>query len=768
MDLKSLGRGLENSKPMLRRATGCGLNFLLGFALAIPRVLMNCGPFGIGIVAQAGAGLEGGSCLLGAVLGYMVSGGIEWGVRYVATALLVFTVSFVFRPLKVYSAKWFMPLCTSAITAVTSFLNSYEYAETAPAVILMVSEVVLAGASCYFFADALSTAERRTETAELRHSASQMILAACLIMSFAGIKVMGVISVGVMLCMVIVMISSNRGGMFAGAAAGAALGLAMDMCIGGTPVYTMAMAFAGLLSGIFAKHGKLLFTLSYVISNTLAVIWTWSAGFTVNALFECFAGSVIFMLLPASAVAYMGSFIRQAPAGMGESGLRRWSASRMKLLSSAFADIYSSVKNTVESGSNDEDVARVFDRAAESVCSSCGGRSACWSRDCVDTYTVMNDATPAMLKRGRMEAGDLAERFRGKCRNLDAYVNAVNGELRGMMYRREFRSRLRENRSAAYAQYDDLASVINDAGTDLLTSARPDPLAERRLLRYLSSLDIEADASVFRDEHDRLRVVIESGRLGPLTRDSAWLDKLSSVLGVRLCSTDDRQDSDGALLLTEAEPLTVSVGIAAAKKKGEIMSGDRGTYFKTEQGVLCVILSDGMGSGQSAAKDSISAVRILERFLRAGVRPETAMKILNSAMLLKNGEDWGYTTVDLMCIDLFTGEACFYKYGAAPSYVKNGKAIRRVRCESLAAGMCAGEASPPDVVRMKLKPGSTAVILSDGVLPERDDVWLRSLLSGWDGLSTKTLAKETLQTAVKQYGCTDDMTVLAVLVDKRQ
>ena len=122
------------------------------------------------------------------------------------------------------------------------------------------------------------------------------------------------------------------------------------------------------------------------------------------------------------------------------------------------------------------------------------------------------------------------------------------------------------------------------------------------------------------------------------------------------------------MTLLEAEPLAVSVGIAAMKKKGENVSGDRGTYFKTDAGVLCVILSDGMGSGEDAAVESREAVEILERFLRSGVDPATAMKILNSVMLLRHGDEWGYATVDLMCVDLFTGGTCFYKYGAAPSY----------------------------------------------------------------------------------------------------
>ena len=214
--------------------------------------------------------------------------------------------------------------------------------------------------------------------------------------------------------------------------------------------------------------------------------------------------------------------------------------------------------------------------------------------------------------------------------------------------------------------------------------------------------------------------------------------------------------------------MSVSVGIASMKKKGETVSGDRGVYFKTDGGKLCVILSDGMGSGSEAAKESVSAVRVLERFLRAGVEPEVAMRMLNSMMLLKNGEEWGFATVDLMCVDLFTGEAGFYKYGAAPSYVRSGKSVRRVRCESLAAGLTVGEGSQPDVVRMRLKPGCLALIASDGVIGGGDDTWLRTVLSESDGQDTKALARQTLQTALRQYGGGDDMTVLAVRIDNRE
>ena len=270
----------------------------------------------------------------------------------------------------------------------------------------------------------------------------------------------------------------------------------------------------------------------------------------------------------------------------------------------------------------------------------------------------------------------------------------------------------------------------------------------------------------FRDAGGRPRAVIESGSLSALTKDAAWLDRLSAVLGVRLCTPVD--NPAGRITLLEAEPLCASVGIAAMKKEGESVSGDRGTYFKTDAGALCVILSDGMGTGEDAAGESVQAVEILERFLRSGVDPAVAMKVLNSVMLLRSGDEWGFATVDLMYIDLFSGETSFYKYGAAPSYVRCGKSVRRIDCESLAAGLSVGEGVKPDTVRMVLHPGNVAVIASDGVISGPDDTWLRTMLTAEeDPADMKSLARRVLRAAAEQEGGTDDMTVLAVRVDAR-
>ena len=745
----------------------CIMFFLLGLVMSCARVLENGAPFGMAMVACSGSGVYGVFALAGAALGYLISGGVEWGIRYIAAAVLVYTIAFIFQELKIYKQEFFMPCAAGLVMAVTGFLGSFSVTPgSVPLVAELFLETCLAFGGSYFFREALSGGLRATESAELKHSVSVMIMAACILMAFSRIEILSVVSIGRFMALILVKTSAMKGGMLTGAAIGTVLGLAMDVTSTGAPFYTMAYSFSGLLSGVFGKHGRLFFVLSFILSGALSVVCAWNQEVYISSLFETFSASVIFMLLPASFLNHVGVILQSMERGSGESGLRRFAALKVKNLSEAYGELYETVKKSLEEPGNDENIAKVFDRAADQVCVKCKYKNRCWNAEYVDTLSAMNDATQAMREHGSLSVEDIPGFFREKCTGLPAFVTAVNGELRAMAYRRQLRARLSENRSVAWGQYNDMALMLNRVANELGSINGADPLAERRLIRYLRSLDIDAETAVFRDGSGRLRVIIESGRLTPLTRDENYLEKLSSVVGVRLCQPKELCEGCSKLTLLEAEPLAVSVGIAALKKRGEKVSGDKGTYFKTDAGVLCVILSDGMGCGDDAARDSSQVVAILEKFLRSGADPAVAMKVLNSVMLLRGGDNWGFATVDLMCVDLFTGETCFYKYGAAPSYVKSGKSIRRIKGETLAAGLSSGEGIAPDLVRMRLRPGSTAIIASDGVIVDDEDDWIKNLLMrGTDDM--KALARGTLKEAEKVYGANDDMTVVTVRVEER-
>ena len=390
--------GAQRMDRRLLIAGRCGLYFTLGLGMSFARVLGDGAPFGLALVACAGAGAAGVSALLGAALGYLL-GGLEWGIRYLAGAVLVYTVAFLFHELPLYRRELFMPACAGAVMLLTGLLAGVGAGtETMPLWAKLSLETALAFGGAYFFRDALNSSVRTSEQQELRHSVSVMILAASVLMSLSRLLLFDTLSPGRVLALLLVMCSALKGGMLTGAAVGTVLGLSLDVTGAGAPFYTMAYAFCGLLSGAFGRHGRFLFTLSFVCADCLAVVCAWNTEIYLSALFETFCASVIFLLLPSSLLSQVGLILQPPDRGSGEAGLRRFVARRVKELSQAYGDLFETVRQSVEEPYNDENIARVFDRAADAVCVRCKHKNRCWNAEYMDTLSAMNDATRAMTE----------------------------------------------------------------------------------------------------------------------------------------------------------------------------------------------------------------------------------------------------------------------------------------------------------------------------------------------------------------------------------
>ncbi len=759
---------LPDTRPQLAIALSWILNFALGMLLATIPLFGGTSPFGVAVTAHLTGGISSLMCALGASLGYLLAFDFQEGIKSVAAVVLVFTAGFVFQDLRISRKAAFMPALSAFFTFLTGFLGYYTASAGNLMLLPLLAQTILSFGAAYFFREAFHSNEAMTHSAEIRRGISITLLCACVLMALSRAEIFGTVSLGRVFAILLVQTISIRSGALCGSACGVLLGAAMDAVTPHPVFYALAYPLSALISAVFARRGRLLFLLSYVLCGALSVIVFSADSLHLELLYENFSASVVFLVLPERFLNEVGSILTFPTGSESESGLRRYTAQRIRQMAVAFEDLYATVDSVISEKSNDEDISQVFDRAAELVCRHCRNKNECWNGNYMDTLSIFNDVSSMIQSIGMLRREDLPARFLESCLKPEELVIAVNAELRAQAYRRQYALRLRENSSAAYSQYIDLAAILTDVSEELKNAYGPDVLAQRRLRRYLNAMDVDADISVFRDRSGRLHILLESVKLKRLMQEPGYLDAMSDAVGVRLCRPYAENDqAEGRVTLLEAEPLCVSVGVASMKKAGESVSGDRGTYFKTEQGILCIILSDGVGSGENAAKESVAAVRILERFLRTGIEPSMAMRMLNSVMLLKNADAWGFATVDLLCVDLFSGSAAFYKYGAAPSYVRSGKQIRRVRSESLAAGLGSGENGAPDIVKMRLHPGSLALIASDGVIADRNDGWVRTLLSGSDGSSMKHLARETLKAAMKQYGCIDDMTVLAIRVDQR-
>jgi len=759
-------------RPELLRAAACLLRFLLALALSRAEVFGGYTPFGVAIVAISGPGAAGALAFAGVVLGSYLGGDFFFGLKYVAMAVLVYAANFVFRDLTAYKKLWFKPTVAACMAAITGFVYAQDAGFGVTAVIFYITETVLIGGGAYFFQIALSDYSEAgmEEEMGLKRTVSVLILVGACLIALSGVTGPAGVSVGRLVAVLLLMSTAYKYGVGSGSTVGAALGIAMDAGMSGTPFFSMAYAFSGLLSGLFGHHGKLMFTVSFVLANAVAVLWTWGSPVHVAAVYEVFLVSMAFLLLPRSLIGKCAIDLGEEAIEHSGGRIRALAQGRVERLAGAFQALYELVKPLPVQWKNDSDIATVFDRVAESCCRKCTKSITCWQLDYEVTLDAMNNATGPMLARGTLEAADFPRHFRESCKHLERYIDLVNFELKALTLRRQQQARLGESRAALATQYADIGTILSDLAGALDRESTPESVRERRLRRFLKSLDIEAKTTVFRDALGRLHAEIKGKDLLTLLKDAQALEKLSAVLGIRLCErhTEMPLHLRDRIAVMEAEPFAAAMGIASVRRRGQAVSGDRSTYFKTDDGTLCVILCDGMGTGTGAARESGQLSDLLKQFLQAGLDPAVAMKLTNGAFQVKNGGFTGCASVDLLSLNLFTGEARLLKYGAAPSYIKRGRSVKAIRGDSLAAGLGSGKQAAPDQVNLRLEPGSFAVLVSDGISQEKNDKWLRTLLIDYTGTEPKELAREIAEAAIERSGHEDDKTVLAVFIEERK
>ncbi len=216
----------------------------------------------------------------------------------------------------------------------------------------------------------------------------------------------------------------------------------------------------------------------------------------------------------------------------------------------------------------------------------------------------------------------------------------------------------------------------------------------------------------------------------------------------------------------------IQVGIASTKKADSPISGDTSTQIQLEDGKYLLAISDGMGSGPEARKNSKVAIKILERSLKAGFEKDLSVQSVNSAIYAGGQDQDMYATLDVGIMDLYAGKVEFMKHAACPTYLKRKDQVRMIQADNLPTGILPD--IQLDVYEQDLEDGDLFVMCSDGVI-EADkeylnkEVWVKYLLEDMNLIDAQKIADIILSEAVdKDYGKEkDDMTVVVARVTKK-
>ena len=370
--------------PALVRTAECAIRFLLGALLSGAEIFGGYAPFGLGLVAASGSGIDGFCALVGACFGYLSFQGFAEGLRYAAACILAFSLAFAFFDVKAYRKSWFMPLAAAGMDGITGFVYLSDRGWSPESLIFFGTELLLCGASAYFYRVAFTpwTEKREEEALTPRQTVSLLILGGTLLLTLSRLTLLWDLSAGRLAAAVAVMAAAYAGGIGVGATVGVAAGLGMDLSAGGLPFYSMAYALSGVMAGVFHRQGRLAAAVAYVLSNALAVLWTWEDGLHIALLYEVFIASVVFMLLPQRALRQVGALVARQPRHETQERARAYVSTRLEATAAAFKNLYESMRGVFHTPRpNDNDAASVFDRTAQRVCKTCPLQTACWQRD---------------------------------------------------------------------------------------------------------------------------------------------------------------------------------------------------------------------------------------------------------------------------------------------------------------------------------------------------------------------------------------------------
>ena len=428
-------------------------------------------------------------------------------------------------------------------------------------------------------------------------------------------------------------------------------------------------------------------------------------------------------------------------------------------LSDAVAQLGGAMEALLQSARGEQephDLGWVYRTACESACRSCKRRDTCWQEGFNDLQRVLADLSEPLRTYHAITPESLPTWFSAQCLRPQRFCGAINDAYRGALRRQAQQKQARELHRLVGRQYESLGALLEGMAQKAGSGPEYDAVLESRVRRVVRAYLPRSKTAVCLNS-GRLQIDLLVPKDGPEAGGdhSAMLRSLEGALGVRLLPPRTVDSAQGVILrICQQEALCLKTFTAIRKKEGEDVCGDSCSTLHTDDGRGILMLSDGMGTGVRAGTMSQRTLALVGSFVQSGCGlAESTAAVL--PVLAARFEEWGFVTLDLWEINLFTGSATALKYGAAPGFLLREGRLTRLDARALPAGLEPMEGEAP-TLHLRLREGDRLVLLSDGVWEGGST---EELLRDSRKLEGQALANRLVEEAARR-GSGDDMTVI--------
>ena len=631
-----------------------------------------------------------------------------------------------------------------------------------------VIEALIGAAAAYFFSRTVVILNgTRSLGMLLMQEVACLVLSGCIfILSLSGITI-GPVSLGRIAAIVCILMASRYGSTSGGAVAGISTGIVLSLADPSLYFIGAAYSLGGLMSGIFSQTGKLISCLIFTAGVVLVSFQGDTLSSTFTMVYECAAASLIFIILPKNTGNFISAVFTSSKDENCE-GLRRSIIMRLDFASKALSDVSDDVEEVADRLARivTPTLDSVYEKAVDSTCKRCGLRVFCWEhRDgvSIESFQTVNDK---LIGSGSITPEDFCEDFKRKCCRSAEMARAVNKCYQNYLASEAASKRVDEVRSVVAGQFCGLGDILGEMADEYENYEFFDNELSDRIFMKFKELGMTPTEVSCRVDHLG-RMTVEAGIYDDDRRKikrNVILHEVSKICG-RHFETPCVTAAFGRcrILLSERPAFDVEIASSQHVCGSGLLCGDNLRYFNDGMGRMITVLSDGMGTGGRAAVDGGMAVSIISKLIKAGLGFDCSLKVVNSALLVKS-EDESLATLDVVSVDLYTGDVDFMKAGAAVSFIRKSGEMYRVETPSLPVGIL------PDVeftcTEDNLSPDDIIVMVSDGAVACGED-WIERIIMKWsDDKDMQELAHliNDEATSRREDGHDDDITVIAMRI----
>jgi len=758
-----------------------------GFMLARAAILSGLTPFGLPFYAAAFDGKIGTLFIgLSVIIGLFSANTGLLALKYIA-AMLLFTLSMMLIKSKLLKNTFFIALMAFNSLFISGIISVISQGLLLYDIFMLLFECFICFVMVYILKTAMPVLQQKTERRVMANEEiiSLSILMGLIILGLNEINLPGGISLKNILSIFILLAFSLKHGIGVAASAGVTLGLINSMASPGMYYMIGSYAFGGLISGVFKSFGKIGVCLGFLLANAIMTIYMNGSTEVLINIYDIFIAALMLAVVPEKYLDYIGKFLNKtAKDGIIKKTyslrIKEVTADKLNSISKSFEQLACTFDSIAEKRKtvNNNDVAVLFDQVAERICKDCGLCFCCWGKEFHSTYQIMFKILEKLEEKGHIDERDVPDFFASRCIRLPDFVNATNNLFEIYKMNLIWHNKVGESRGLISQQLKGVSKIIRNLANEISIDLNFDEGMEEELMIELDKAGIIAkDVTVLQNSSGKYEVDVVFRSCGGVRNCvKAAAPVISQVLGRKMMKEEsgcslDRYGSKCSVKYIEEQMFQVSSGIARIKKQGQQEYGDNYTFMQLKDGRFVLALSDGMGSGKRAARESSTTISLLEQLLDSGFDKDTAVKLINSVLILKSPEET-FATMDISIIDLYTGNVEFVKIGASSTFIKKPDRIEVIKSTSLPAGILNN--IDMELSNKKVNDGDFIIMMTDGVLDSKGEEikkeeWVREVLRETDTINPQEMADRILQTAIQNAGnyIGDDMTVLVAKIWKK-